>query len=731
MDRPYMICSDSSKFAIGAVLCQQWEGKWCAVAYVSRLLRGPELNYSVQEWEALAVIYALKKFNHYICATQIKVRLFSDHQSLQFMHTQKGLSGRMARWAMTLSTYNVEIKYIKGTLNVVADALSRLMSMKDRQFNSTGDLLSMYPELQPLIYQELVMAGASINGVDICADSINSEIFEVQEDQYNISEQDIAHNHEAILFRGNHNQVELNVFKANKAVKIEISPEDYLNCKKFGAIYRALHKDYEIKDSEVKLIAQELKYYLLEDGLLYYNTKSTGEVLAVPLNMPSKGKLSLRYTIINELHSTRVSGHRGIETTYKAVRLRFYWPNMNKDIREFIKSCDICQSTKHERNKPMGLLQPLEIPIIPGTHYSMDFKTNLPRSGKEEFDTLLVVVDRFSKRLVLIPTWCTATAKLTAELFFNRIVSQKGMPISIVSDRDPLFTSNFWRSLWEQTGTTLIMSTSRHQNTDGQSENAIRLVEEVLRGRVNYSQDNWVSEISGLEFALNNSVSSTLGMSPFMCETGRNPIVPIDLTKAVLRRRLGAISEASVMVDRIHNTHANARDNLIKAQAHMAKYADRRRRTVADLKIGGKCFLKLEGIELARFKDTSSKKLNPLWFGPLEILEKISPVSYKLRLPANSKIHDVFHVDRLKAAATPPQGLPNVGSRSMPKVDRGQVYEVNCIRDEKLRYNKPYVLISWKGYSELFDNSWEPLEEIESGAPKVVTKWRKDHPPLV
>ena len=67
----------------------------------------------------------------------------------------------------------------------------------------------------------------------------------------------------------------------------------------------------------------------------------------------------------------------------------------------------------------------------------------------------------------------------------------------------------------------------------------------------------------------------------------------------------------------------------------------------------------------------------------------------------------------------------------MPKVDRGQVYEVNCIRDEKLRYNKPYVLISWKGYSELFDNSWEPLEEIQSGAPKVVAKWRKDHPSLV
>ena len=89
-DRPYMICSDSSKFATGAVLCQKWDDKWCAVAYVSRLFRGPELNYSVQEWEALGIIYALKKFNHYICATpHLKIRLYSDHQSLQFMHTQK------------------------------------------------------------------------------------------------------------------------------------------------------------------------------------------------------------------------------------------------------------------------------------------------------------------------------------------------------------------------------------------------------------------------------------------------------------------------------------------------------------------------------------------------------------------------------------------------------------------------------------------------------------------
>jgi len=140
--------------------------------------------------------------------------------------------------------------------------------------------------------------------------------------------------------------------------------------------------------------------------------------------------------------------------------------------------------------------------------------------------------------------------------------------------------------------------------------------------------------------------------------------------------------------------------------------------------------LKLEGIEISRFSNTPSKKLRPLWFGPLLILKKISPVSFQIRLPPDSKIHDVFHVDRLKTATDPPHGLPSNKIRSLPRFDREQRYEVAGILDEKLRYNNSYLLIRWKGYSELFDNSWEPLEEIESGAPKIFKKWRKDHPSL-
>ena len=78
--------------------------------------------------------------------------------------------------------------------------------------------------------------------------------------------------------------------------------------------------------------------------------------------------------MIDELHNTKVAGHRGIEATYKALRRRFYWPNMKDDVGIFMNSCEICQMTKHERKKPQGKLQPLDIPLSPGISYSMDLK---------------------------------------------------------------------------------------------------------------------------------------------------------------------------------------------------------------------------------------------------------------------------------------------------------------------------------------------------------------------
>ena len=159
-NRPSVIVTDASDYAVGAALCQLYDKKLCAVAYASRCLKGPERNYSVQEKEALGTVFGVKKFRHYILHTKFQVRLLSDHESLKFLKTQdRTLVGRMARWAMYLNQYDLEIKYIKGSTNTLPDALSRNITTPDEAFSVCTSLLMLYPETHRSVMTTIVHGG--------------------------------------------------------------------------------------------------------------------------------------------------------------------------------------------------------------------------------------------------------------------------------------------------------------------------------------------------------------------------------------------------------------------------------------------------------------------------------------------------------------------------------------------------------------------------------------------
>lgn len=141
---------------------------------------------------------------------------------------------------------------------------------------------------------------------------------------------------------------------------------------------------------------------------------------------------------------------------------------MLEDIKSFIQSCTTCQQVKHVTRKSAGLLQPIAIPTGIWEDLSMDFVTHLPSS--HGFTTILVVVDRFSKGVHLgaLPTHYTAYK--VANLFLEIVCKHHGFPRSIISDRDPIFISSFWRELFKLSGTSLLMSTAYHPQTDDQME---------------------------------------------------------------------------------------------------------------------------------------------------------------------------------------------------------------------------------------------------------------------
>ena len=156
---------------------------------------------------------------------------------------------------------------------------------------------------------------------------------------------------------------------------------------------------------------------------------------------------------------------------------------MKRDISEYVAKCLTCQQVKAEHQVPSSLLNPLPIPQWKWDNITMDFVSGFPLNQRKH-DTIWVIVDRLTKSAHFLPIQLDYSMDRLADLYVNEIVILHGIPVSVVSDRDPRFTSRFCKELQSAFGTRLNFSTAFHPQTDGQSERVIQVLEEMLRGCV-------------------------------------------------------------------------------------------------------------------------------------------------------------------------------------------------------------------------------------------------------
>jgi hypothetical protein len=434
--------------------------------------------------------------------------------------------------------------------------------------------------------------------------------------------------------------------------------------------------------------------FSLKNGLIYKDNK-----VWIGAN------IGLQTKIITAFHASALGGHSGTQATYQRLKNLFSWTGMKLAVEEFIKQCTICQQAKHENCKTHGLLQPLPPPSAPWQEVSMDFIEGLPKSNG--YSVILVVVDRYTKYAHYLPLKHPFTASQVAKLYLDNVVKLHSLPGSIVSDRDKVFTSHFWQSLFKNMHTKLNMSMAYHPQTDGQTERVNQCLELYLRCSVTASPTKWVDWISLAEYWYNTTYHTTLGCSPFKALYGTDPshgLFPIDTGSLTLEA-------ADFLTDR-QNMSEFLQQQLARASRRMKHIADGKR-SFREFQVGEQVLLKLQPYVQKTVVHRPYPKLSFKYYGPYSVLARYGPVAYKLDLPSDSQVHPVFHVSQLKTFIpdhTPVfTELPSPLQLDVAELEPEEILDRRLVKKANASYLQ--VLIKWSTMPATMA-TWEDYEVL-------------------
>lgn len=447
--------TDASGFAIAGVLRQPGDdpkqAHWHPVAFYSRKMSPAERNYGAGDAEVLAIVTAFKCWRHYLESASQSITVISDHDNLRSFMTTKKLTRRHTRWWERLSAFNFTITYRAGRLNP-ADTPSRRSDYKTADDEGTAGpnwkrlIRDMRDQPDPPSNQWSDM-GKPVGNAMLAGTGVDERLVPrtlvatAAEDETAFADptcrfQDVV----VSMQRGD---------SLARDVRMQLGP---------------LPQGSPGGDTmPVRPRAEQLRkggYTLDRDGIVWCQGK---------LYLPEQG--GCRLEAMKRHHDNPLAGHFGHVRTLELIKRKYYWPKMAKDVRDYVMTCTACQRIKPVRHKPHGQLQWLPLPRGPWSDITMDFITDLPPSKKKAkaYDSILVVVDRYTKMARYIPVRKTITAAEVADAFMTKIYRHFGQPATIVTDRGSVFTAKFWQSLTHSLMIQHKLSTAFHPQTDGQT----------------------------------------------------------------------------------------------------------------------------------------------------------------------------------------------------------------------------------------------------------------------
>ena len=352
-------------------------------------------------------------------------------------------------------------------------------------------------------------------------------------------------------------------------------------------------------------------------------------------------------------------------------------------VREYIRRCPDCQRVKASRQHKLGRMSPHEIPGVAFHMVSMDIILGLPLC--ESFDACMVIVDIFSKAVILRPTTSHATARECGALFFDALVCRGFLPVRLITDRDPRFVSQFWDELLRKLHIECKLI-SDHQQADP-AERYILTIEILLRLYVD--GDNWLHCLPFIELILNNTKNSSTGFSPnqLLFIDPPDPLPVVGAAPAEPSEPDDRLSAASARIDQ-------ARDNLDKASLLQKRYYDSHH-SPSSLKVGDRVFVLLDDHPVRSLVRGMHKFRDNKW-EPFSILEMVGTEAARLDLPPSSRVDPVISLLHLQ-----PFLEDTFGRRCKPPpsatIEGEAAWEVERIFGERTRGKHQEFKVKWVG----------------------------------
>lgn len=517
-DEEFIVTVDAAKYGVGAVLSQVTNGNDLPIAFASKAFTKGELNKSTIEKELTAIHFAIKHFKPYLFGVKFLVR--SDHKPLKYLFSMKDPSSKLSRMRLDLCDYNFDIEYLKGSDNVVADALSRI------DFQVFKDLLEQNNQILAITRSKTRITPTPSTSYNT---TVPQQVEPTHAAQCINNKQVSKTSHELVFSVANHNKIYCSLLSANKTIfTTEADPIDFsidngnLALKAVFALLDQVAVNKNI--TEVKIKADDAIFSLFSQHIFKELANEVLNFLFVwvmrPI-LPIRSAVEQR-RLLQQYHSDSLSGgHSGIKRTYEKLRSSYWWKGMAKDVSNYVKDCPSCSVNK-PRPYTREELKLTDTPDEPFEELMVDTvgPLEISEAGNRY---LLTAVCNFSKFLISVPI-PNKEAKTVATAIVDNVVLAHGPPKSIVTDLGTEFKNQVLSEIFSLLNVNHNFSTAYHHETLGTVERNHRTFNEYLRAYLKEDRHLWDHYSKFFTFCYNTTPNSAIDYyTPFEMVYGRRP----------------------------------------------------------------------------------------------------------------------------------------------------------------------------------------------------------------